>query len=382
MADYSYSGWWGFITPRKDWFTNIIFDLLFITTIYSLIGKNERRARLNIRNTESIKVNIAPYLGLIAMIPPMAVIVLLHRPAMLYAFQWRELELFPTTGSYATIEKITYIAVSCSVLLLFTKSRYGLFVKLFSIACLLTNICIQGKRAILFFAIINIVIVLYSKVKDSKINVKKMLIIGSVCLALCVAFLSFMISMTVSVKLDRGYDPNNTSAIYTTTRIDFLRDDRVRLSIYLKAHPDEVQVMQYPTQSLWSDVFSFIPLNYVASAAKLNLYSYQTYFTHALERKKADSKMDVENHSYMTVTFISEIISNFGILLAFFILPYLCRWFANKAEKYPYPLNAMILCIFVSLNMFDFTYMAYYIEAVVVLCWLYNRSSKRRLSHA
>ena len=45
----------------------------------------------------------------------------MRQPAMLMAFQWRELGIFSTSGSYATIEKITYIAVSCSVLLFFSK---------------------------------------------------------------------------------------------------------------------------------------------------------------------------------------------------------------------------------------------------------------------
>lgn len=377
MADYSYSGWWGFMVPRGDVLTNVLYDILFLYTFFVFLIKNRYQVSKVFSNNYDVQIDkMYLYLSLIAILPPIAVIFLMRQPTMLFAFQWRELEIFSTGGSYATIEKITYLAVSCSVLLLFSKNRFNILVKFFSVACLVMNICIQGKRAILFYAIINIVIVLYLKFRNAQINLKKTLFWGIVSLLICIVFLSFMVNMTMAVKLDRGYDPNNTSAMYTTTRIDFLRDDRVRLSIYSSIHPDVVEVLHYPAQSYLTDVFSFIPLNYLASMFGIHLYSYQTYFTHALERKKSDMSVDVANRSYMTVCFVSELISNVGLIFAIFILPYLCLWFAKLADKYPYPLNALILCIFASLNMFDFTYMAYYIEAVIVLCWLFRRSRK------
>lgn len=380
MADYTYSGWWGFMIPRGDFFTNVLYDVLFLYTFYVLLIKTKSyKNQRNYSNKESQIKSIALYLLFIALIPPVAVVLIMRQPAMLMAFQWRELGIFSTSGSYATIEKITYIAVSCSVLLFFSKKN--IILNLFSLLLLIMNVCIQGKRAILFYALINIVIVLYIKFRKLQISPKKMTVLSMLAILLCAALMTLMINMTIAVKLERGYDPNNTSAMYTTSRIDFFRDDRVRLSIYSCMNEEEVEILQYPAQTFVSDLFAFIPINYIASMADIHHYSYQTYFTHALERKKTDSFIDVQNRSYMTVCFISEMISNIGFLLTLLLLPKFCLWISKKADDHPYPLNALILCVFASLNMFDFTYMAYYIEAVLILCWFYHLSKHRKINY-
>ena len=51
-------------------------------------------------------------------------------------------------------------------------------------------------------------------------------------------------------------------------------------------------------------------------------------------------------------------------------MPFLCVWFATKADKYPYPFNVFILVSFIALQMYAISYMAYYFEFVFLMCWL------------
>lgn len=379
MADYSYSGWWGFIVPRNDILTVIIYDLGLLYTQYIIVSyKRKRDIGLNRSVAKEGSYTAIMLIGMI--LPAVAVLVLLRQPGMLYMFQWRELELFSTEGSFSTIERFTFIGVSCSAFLLFDLNR-KLFhpLRLIALIFLYVNICIEGKRAIIFFAMINIAVLIYLRFKELKSKGKGVFFYIVVSVPIVAAAIVVMVFMTVTVKMERGYDVNDTSKMYTTTRIDFLRDDRLRLAIYSDINRDEVKLLDYPLQTFFHDVFAFIPLNYIPPLLDLKTYSYQTYFTYALEHKERKTeKLNVQEHSYMTVTCFAEIISNLGFFIGFLLLPFFCLWFSRKIDKYPYPYNAFIICSFILLHLFDFFYVAVYLELTFILCWIYKKTSKKR----
>lgn len=372
FVDYSNEGW-GFRVSSNDIWCRILYDITIMYTIYRVLYKPPKHLypvynQIDNRNIKQYRA----YLLLGSLIPPIAVILLLRQPGMLFLFQWRELGIFPTTGSYSTIEKFTYIAVSCSVFLLLDRNTKLVNIyRLLSLPLLAVNICIQGKRAIIFFMVINVCIICYFRVKDIIFKSKHSLLNVLFVISICLGGLVFMLNMTYQVKSERGYNVNDDSAMYTSTRIDFFRDDRVRLAIYKKLYPDETPMLDYPGQTILTDMLSFVPLNYVTSAVGAERYNYQTYLTCALENHKRGNKINVSQYGYMTVCFIAELISNFGIL-AIFIIPYVCLWFCKKIDQYPYPYNALITCAFVLLNLFDFTYIVYYLELLFVLCCLYK----------
>lgn len=377
MADYSYSGFLGFIAPRQDVLTVIFYDLGMLYTQYMILFHRVKKSDTLYQNNVN-ESNYTPWVVLGMIIPAVAVLLLLRQPGMLYMFQWRELELFPADGSYATIEKFTYLGVSCSVFLLFDLNKKWYHpLRLIALAFLMVNICIQGKRAIMFFAMINVAVLVYLRFNELVAKNKHIFVFIVFGLALLVIAVYSMVFMTVTVKMDRGYNVDDTSVMYTTTRIDFLRDDRVRLAIYSELHKDEVEILDYPLQTYAGDIFGFIPLNYIPSLVGMKIYSYQTYFTYAVIHKKRSGNLDVANNSFMTVSCFAELISNLGLLLGMALMPFICLWFARRIDKYPYPFNAFIICSFILLHLFDVMYIAIYLELTFFLCLIYKNKRKQ-----
>ncbi len=393
MANYSYvSDRVGFIWPRHDFLTVLIYDLgMLYTQYYILYGKHKGKegGRRYIVQTDKNEKLCRLLMFIFMVLPAFATIVLVREPGMLYIMQWRELHLFPDEGSYATIERFAYLGISCSVFILFDKNDKGFFslktlIRLMAIAFLYMNICIQGKRAILFYAIINIMVMLYIHLVDlikSQKNlrrVKRYVIIASV-LVLVGSYI--MVSITSAVKTERTNGLIDDATMYTTTRIDFFRDDRVRMAIYYSIRPNELSICDFPCQTFIRDFMSFIPLNYVQDKLDWNSASYQTRFTHALCHVDPGVKIDVKEYSFMTVTFFAEMISNLGFLIGIILLPLFCLWFVKMIDKYPYPYNAFIICCFILMNLFDFTYISVVVEFTFILCWLYRKKNKLVLSH-
>lgn len=386
MADYSYArDRVGFILPRQDFLTNLIYDILMLLTLYCVFYKNKIQM---IRGRSSMDFNgswfkMIMYIGMI--FPAVATVVLLKAPQMLFAFQWRELGIYESEGSYATIERFTYLGITCSILLLFSKSEKNAIIsnvlKVVDIVFIYINVCIQGKRAILFYAIINLLLMFYFRLEKWRIEGKNILVRVIPILFLSVIGFVFMVGFSSFVKSERGYE-EGTSTMYTTTRIDMFRDDRVRMAIYYSIYStfdsNVPSIVSYPCQTYAADVLSFIPFNYIADYLGYKGASYQTRFTHVLIGKDPDRGIE-KGTAWMTVTTFAEVISNLGVLLAFILIPFLCVKFSSLVDKYAYPNNALILSCFVLLQLFDFTYVSVFIEFTIILCYFSRKGYLKKL---
>ena len=255
------------------------------------------------------------------------------------------------------------------------------FFKVIAIGFLYVNICIQGKRAIIFYAIINLMVVLYAHilylVKNNR-SIRRFVLFSGV---LAIAGASSMLYLTSLVKSERTGGLIDDNTMYTAMRIDFLRDDRVRTAIYYSVYPDEISVVDFPGQTFIRDFMSFIPLNYIQDKIGWNKETYQTRFTHALMHKDPKLGMDVEE-SWMTVTFFAELISNLGVFIGFILIATGCLWFITKIDMYPYPYNAFIICCFVLMNLFDFSYIAVFVEYTLIICWLYKKKNNKWINES
>ena len=382
MADYSYAyKFWGYVVSRQSVLTNITYDLAVILLQYFVLYHKKNNAiQTGITSSFDIQGRFYRILLIIGMVSPsLFVLALLHEPGMLYSFQWREMDLFPAEGSYGHIERLTYVAVSCSVFLLFSNFKKGRFITvLFKASVLLflyTNVCIQGKRGMLLFAIVNLFLVLYIKVflkKRQRIADKKKVLGGAIIGVMAAAA---MLASTYFVKLGRGYSTDLADMMYVSTRIDFLRDDRVRMAIYSEQNPDKMKILAYPCQTLFTDVLTIVPIDYIAHflTGFENKYSYQQYFTHAMEKNEYSDNFDSKSYSYETVTVFAELISNLGIILGTSLMILLCLWVVKESDRYPYPYNILILSSFFLANLYHFGYIVYYVEATFILCLLYKR---------
>ena len=167
-----------------------------------------------------------------------------------------------------------------------------------------------------------------------------------------------MVFVTVYVKVSiRGWDGGDVMDIYTMTRIDFLKDDRVRFAIYSMLNPDKVTILPNVGQTIFPIITWFYPLNTILSQYGYTYLSYQDYFSEALQH--------VVEAPFMTTSIFAELISNFGLLGIVFMYC-LMVMFAKYATVKNYPLRAILLISFVALQMYTTRYLAIFFEMSII----------------
>lgn len=371
---------YGFTIASADVATACVYDVgLIVASLILLLAKIPNKGLFyeNLKQGTSYSYNKSYLFGLILgmFLPSLFAVFLLHQPSLLYTFQWRELELFDVSGSYSNVEKLTYFGISCAVMLLTnTKQPVISLPRLLSLLFLFVNICIQGKRGVLFFAIINVIVNLFLiYISFGKGNKKARALFGISAFVIVALLVGYMIYMSVFVKVGRGYMEDDTSTLYTSTRIDFFREDRVRMAIFAELYPDKMTILEDKCQTIAPTLWSIVPLNYMADALEIPTPSYQQFLSCATEGTRFSHAPKAENPNFMTPTIYAELISNFGIILGFFFFPLLCVWFSKIIDRYAYPLNSFLICTFILLNLFNIPYLMVYAEIVLVLCIVKKR---------
>lgn len=384
-CDYTYSyAYDGFIKSQNNIYVVIIYGIFVLYTQYVVLHKLKS---IKSNNSQILSRKIKHYIPLATrywllaggLIPIVATVVILRNFNMLYTFSWRELGLYSDSGSYNTIERFCYLGISCFAILLFGNYKRKVNIwRIISVLGVFCCICIQGKRASLFFAFIDIAIAIYFKLASTKTNHKK--IIGIFASAVVIYFVlqgMFMYSMTV--KIDRGYNPERMDIFYTTTRIDMLRDDRIKMVIYSQLY-DDMTILDYPMQTFIMDATSIIPINYISNYFGISSPPYQTYFTCALTDGEHSPNLEVNSYnSWMTVSLFAELISNVGLILGIILCPILILWFAKKCiQQNSFTLRLLFAYSFVLLNLFDFTYVVVILEATLIASFIYKINHNNR----
>lgn len=363
-----YTDWLGqgFTPSSTDFETRAIYDVLIILIQLFILNykKNQIINKTGIyRYQEDLNsgTTIALYLGMI--IPVLLTAISSSHKFILYTLQWREVFDASLVARYTYFEKMSYIGVACSLILLFAKKRkHPVFINICCIAFLYSCICIEGKRSIIFFAFLLILLIKIPGIADNSVPVEKRRRILFRLLLLGVVVVTLMVTLTIMVKVgSRGYDARNINELYTTTRIDFFRDDRVRLAIYSIIHSNVSSILEYPGQTLINIPLYFFPVDYVLNMHHVTISTYSMYLTSAL--------LGNLHKAVMTPAIFAELVSNLGII-GFVIMPIICVWFSQKSDKFSYPQNVFILTSFVLLQMYDFAYVAYFIEFTIIICWM------------
>lgn len=361
----------GFRVSSRDQLTRGIYDLSLIFSMFIILYYKRKKEEdsTQLSKTTPFKINTYVYIGMV--MPAILTIFVLKEIALLYTFQWRELEIFEMMNFYSYVEHLTYIGITCSIFLLFRTDKGLLSPSRFiGLIFLYINICVQGKRAILFFAVINIVILLYILYRQKKQNHEKTLGLALGSIVVVALLVGYMFVLNLTVKIGRGYNESDAESIISSTRVDFLRDDRVKLALFSETHSDNWPMLDYPCQTILYDVMSIFPTNLIFIKLGIPYYTYQHYLTKCLDH----TKFDKDNH-YMTPCVFAELVSNFGIIIGILLMPLLCVWFAKKADKYSYPVNITVICSFVLINMFSIEYVMFYLEFATILCLVTNRKA-------
>lgn len=360
-----YTDWLGrgFSVSAADSTTRIIYDIVIIfIQIYLLSnrisGKKEYQNKVN-KNEITNGTLAALYLGMI--LPTLITAVASSHKFILYTLQWREFFDASVVARYTYFEKMSYIGVACSiVILLMRNKKHPIFENILSIIFLYTSVCIEGKRSIIFFALLMVLLIKIPGVLNAELTVaeRRKKLFKLICLG--VFAVSIMIGLTMYVKItSRGYNAFDAVELYTTTRIDFLRDDRARLAIYSLLHQDTSLMLDRPLQTILNMPLFLFPIDYFLNMAHITVDTYSMFLTSNL--------LGYRSKAIMTPALFAELISNLGVF-AFLLMPMICRWFAKKSDEYDYPQKVFILTCFVLLQMYDSAYIAYFLEFTIIIC--------------
>lgn len=369
----------GYKLSSTDTATRIVYDICIVICMWVLYYKG--RKRISVKSSSSISIRHKwTWIG--SIIAPLSVIVLLRNPSLLFAFQWRELDLLELGGSraYLFIESLTYIGICTSCfLLLDSKKSFDspLLGRVLAAILLFMNICVEGKRAALFFAILVIVLIVVFKYieevrqlrKERKTIGFKVVLTWMLAVTAVFAAVYFMYQFSIDVKIERGYS-EETEIMVEAFRLDALRDDRVRMSIYSQLNPDKMNILSYPGQTIW-DCFKYLfPLSMVYGRI-FSPYMYQHYFTAAVYNNPLSAECS------MTVSIFAELVSNFGIIIGLFAFIGLTMFFVKISDKSPRPFNILFLCCFVMINLFDLSYGMLMIEFCAIM-YYFNMKVKTK----
>ena len=177
---------------------------------------------------------------------------------------------------------------------------------------------------------------------------------------------AFSIIFTVYVNTtSRGMTVVELDIIYEVIRVDFLRDDRVRMAIFSLLHPERQKILDYPMQSIMVWPFAIVPLDYLVRRTIGKFYTY-THYISAIFR---NTPVEITT-AYMTPTIYAELISNMGIVLGTVTMVFFCWKMIQASKNYGYPYNILIITCFIQFLMFDISYIMIYIEFVLLAIFL------------
>ena len=186
----------------------------------------------------------------------------------------------------------------------------------FLTATMTASCWLNGKRVIVAIALSLVGYALWSQGVFRGRRLQVALALGAL------ALLTFSLSYQHSVRhADVLGDWSGGQTAYDGTRVDFFRDDRIRLTLFSELHPDQMQILDHRGQSFL--FYLTFPVPRDAWPAKP--WPYATYFTSAALGLYPARPLGWG----MTTSWLEEVVANcgwFGLLLAPMTLVALCRF--------------------------------------------------------
>lgn len=222
---------------------------------------------------------------------------------------FNELEIF----QHSIISSLTILSVVISGYLIAKYIRKSIIMILFLIVITVFDFWLNGKRAIVIFFIASYSLFIFLKYKNWK-SISSILL-----LCLCFGIYTNWYQSTV-----RDFDATvPSSEKYENLRVDYFRDQRVKMAIYAELFPERVKILSYRGQSFLMLMTFYVPRDIWPEKP----LTYAQYFTSAM--------YDMEPTAFgwgMTTTFFDESIANlswFGFVFPFVFF----SLFINEAKK-------------------------------------------------
>jgi hypothetical protein len=149
--------------------------------------------------------------------------------------------------------------------------------------------------------------------------------------------------------MDSPFRSSGGRELYDNLRIDFFRDSRVEMSVFAMLHPERMQIVEYPGQTLLFDALFFVP----RSVWPDKPWPYAVYFTSSMLSIYPPRSLGWG----MTTSWLDEMVANFGwwgLLAAPLSLLAACR----LGDSFRWPtlslLTSLVVVLFLALQLAAF----------------------------
>ena len=150
--------------------------------------------------------------------------------------------------SYLRIFCVTSVIAACGILL---ASRHVIRSFVFCLPSIVLANWLIGKRAIVAISLTMLATTFWFR---GTLRGWRIIVAGGLMLVSLIVF-SFHYQRNLRGLTQWEVDP---TFVYDSVRVDFGRDDVLKLAIYAELHPDEMQLMSYRGESLW--IYSTLPI--------------------------------------------------------------------------------------------------------------------------
>ena len=235
-------------------------------------------------------------------------------------------------GFNAKLSLFTSISVVSFVLLSGLYRRNFILLLVVCSPVLMFDFWVNGKRAIV--ATFVLLLFISDFVFGEKVKIKRLGVWGLVFLG----FLLYSNWYQDSVRgLNEGF--NSSEIKYQDFRVDYFRDQRIKMAVFAEVYPDEMRILEYRGQS----IIFLLTAPVARDVWPDKPYPYAQYFTSAL--------YGVPPKLWgwgMTTSWLDECISNFG-LIGLFIGPLSIIAFCRAGMKSRSPFLVMLTSLLGSL---------------------------------
>lgn len=374
---------YGYVLMGTDPIVTVLYDIVIGFIIFGFyyflaIKFKEQKPKSNEKFINNPILKIILFAGSLLPIAMFVVACLVSKrsPTLIFDLGWKYKyesgQLGPEIFSYSAIERLTYIGVTCSLLLIGSVDYKKTFFKpntredtkrlVLTIVLLLVlvislgvNILLEGKRSIYLFAGIVFFTVIYYKIFG---RIKPWIAIVSFA-AFAVIAVFAVVFLGDAFRSASAYGKGFTDYKYTSLRIDFFRDQSLKLVIYSLIHSQEIKVLSFPMQSYLTEIFYLFPIVYLPIPFKKGYETYLTATYSFIDAASLDS-MRITNSG------LDELCANFsffGVLIYVLILIWLFKTMNKASDDW----NVLIFIGFVLFMMYTTSYVCWYYEFLVGL---------------
>jgi len=357
----------GFRLATRDEVTSAIycFYVGFIPPFWWITGRAQKGREIR-RSDASVVTQVRPILRrarpilYLVLICPLILAVFAPNPR-LYAVYGAAVKWPEELSRYHNLVALSsLLSIVAAAGLLAAHRRLRIAYLAFLFPWLVLAIWLNGKRSVLA-----LVIVLFGYLLWSKGYLRRTRLIMALVVAMII-FLGFSHLYQSTVRTVDFSD--NLSRLYSNMRIDYGRDDVIKMTIFAELHPETMRILEYRGQSLLFDIAMYVPRKFWPEKP----LPYNQYFTSAMLM-----------HSPrmwgwgMTTSWLEEAIANFswlGMIVGPLALSLICRVGDACQNDFVSALTVLIGSLLLAVNLTAFAPL-FLLWAFTVLC---TRRAKRK----